>query len=241
MFLTFDYRIRHQDIDCYRRLKPQVLESYLLDSAGQAADILGIGYQVLLERRLTWVLIRLTMQMQQMPTLDEHITIKTWVAGFAHGLSPRYFLIYRNSESGESVLIGEAASSWAIINLDTRQMENIFAEDIFQSIELHEPLALAFARIRKADYEQHQRHTITYSDLDYNNHCNSCRYLEMMLNAAPDILADNSPLKIDLFYQHEIYRGEEVDIAFQIDEKQTDYAVNLADGRTAVFGRIEKI
>lgn len=241
MILQFPYKVRYQDTDCYRRLKLPVLEEYLLDVAGQAADVLGIGYDVLLQRRLAWVLIRITMQMRELPTLGTDLIIETWVSGFAHALSPRFFRIYRKSTDGGQEEIGRAASVWTILNLDTRQMENIFTEDMFQQIETHEELPISFARVRKIENTQTTKHIVTYSDLDYNNHCNSCKYLAIMLDASSGIIADNHPLTVDLSYQREVHKGDELTVRYAECEDYTEYAVCMPEGTTAATGRISKI
>ena len=49
-------------------------------------------------------------------------------------------------------------------------------------------------------------HIICYSDLDYNNHCNSCKYLEWMLNTYP-MDVHETPFRLDINYVKETYIG----------------------------------
>ena len=240
MLLRFKYKIKYQDLDHNRTLKPSKLEEYLLDTAGDAAKILGIGYHVLLARDMAWVLIRLAIDMHRMPGLEDEMIVETFVSSFSHGLSARYFRLLLVNEKGEEEEIGTAGSMWAVINLKTRQMESIFEEELFKRIELHEPLKISVGRIRPESQTTGMReHEIVYSDIDYNRHCNSCKYLDMMLNAYSDLYTGMQPLRVSLNYIHELYEGEVADVEYTLKDKSVQYTIRRhTDHSIAVMGEL---
>ena len=244
MKYQFEYSIHNQDVDANSRLRLYTLENYLLDSAGLAADDLGIGYRDLLRDNQAWVLIRMVCELTYVPTVGDTIVIETWVNGFKHGLSPREFVLYRKTPEGLEP-IAKAHSVWAVIDLTSRQLQNVFAWEPYLSIECHELLDLKTARLRPLQqFNLTDTYKIRYSDLDYNSHCNSCKYLEMMLNANHQIVdnwSEGQTLSFDLNYQHEVYLDDVVTINMDVQDNEITYDVICPNGEHSVLAKIAKI
>ena len=83
-------------------------------------------------------------------------------------------------------------------------------------------------------------HEIQYSDVDYNRHCNSCKYLEWMLNAVQ--LADNQrPFRLDINYVKELYQGEQMYTRFVKTAQSTQYQQVDENGTTCCSAKITQI
>jgi len=207
----YTYTVQYQEIDASRRLRLHTLENYLLNAAGNSADEYGIGSHNLNPRGFTWVLIRLSMEIDDLPTQGDELTIETWVTSNKHMLSERCFRMYKNG-----IFFGQANSSWAIINLKSRSLENLFEEKAFLDYPFEPSLEIAPAsqiRPLKIAEEKAVSYTIQYTDVDYNNHCNSTKYVEMMLNTYPK-LATLPVKRLDIIYSKEVRFGEKVTICF---------------------------
>ena len=97
------------------------------------------------------------------------------------------------------------------------------------------------------------KHEVVYSDIDYNGHCNSCKYLEFMLNVCepvdlkkelphkPHELEGGIVLRIDIKYAKEIRRGERVDIYYQKQTEEIDYEIRTAEGDVSCQARIARM
>lgn len=242
--------VPYQDVDASRRLRLYTLENYLLVVAGKVADEMGIGIPALLPRNYTWIITHLNLEMLYLPKHGEQLVVETWIERNAHMLSVRDFRIYLHHVDGSEELIGCAKTVWAVLSLETREIVNIFADPIFDGVVDGEVLNMAraprFKPIVLDDLETTEAtqageilHEIQYSDVDYNRHCNSCKYLEWMVNA---VQFDGShPFRLDINYQKELYQGDRMFTRFVKTIQCTQYQQVDENGMTCCSGRISQI
>mgnify|MGYP002624148963 CR=1 FL=1 len=246
----FQRTVAYQDVDMNRKLRIYTLENYILGIAGEVADQLGFGIKQLYPRQLTWILTHLNVEMSYMPTHEEQLEFETWIESDAHMLSVRDFRIYLLGENNSKCLIGKVKSVWAVLNLQTRAIVSIFNEPIFEGavdgevLELDRaPKLLPIERLKTTLPEAtvgEQPHTIQYSDMDYNGHCNSCKYLEMMVNSyLPDYV--QAPFRLDINYQKEIGLGEQVQVRYLVTDQFTQYQILDSTAQTNSSARITKL
>lgn len=223
----YEYPIQKSDVDASRHIRLCDLERYLLETAGTSADRLGLGTNRLLEiYNTTWVLTRLSIMMDYLPTYDDTLVVETWIEGNAHMLSMRNFRLYVKKDEG-NLLIGKCSSIWTLINLESRQVDiAAFKDSAWDNAIDGERLDLPRApRLGKIDEPTSvMPHTIRYSDLDFNNHCNSVKYLQFMLNAC-DALTGIFPIRLDMNYAKEVHKGEPTTICVLQSEKQVQYCM----------------
>ena len=258
MKYTYEYTIRYQDVDDTKHLRWVALEEFMLEVAGTVADELGFGIAVLHPRELTWILTHLAIRMSYMPMPQERIVIETWIEQNAHMLSTRDYRIYLKPSPDSSReqwrLIGECKSVWAVLDMEKREIANVFDDPIFDGCVDGEVLpmpratrAIALPDAPRAPY------TIRYSDLDYNRHCNSCKYLQALLDAylptaltawqlsqAPGAANSQWPIangqktwRLDIHYSREVYAGEQTSIAYQDEGDIIRYQLLNAEGLTS--------
>ena len=233
----YEYKIKYQEVDDTRRLRLYNLENYLLEVAGTVADDLGFGIKTLYPMGLTWILSRLSVEMYELPTHCDKIWFETWIESNVHMLSTRNFRIY----SGEDKhLIGQCKSVWAVLDLKKREVVNMFDHPIFENSVDGE--TLDFARVRMTTIPEptgSETHRITYSDLDYNGHCNSCKYLETMLNTyRPEYLGKR--VRLDIGYQKEALFGDELQTLYLITPDGVQYQQKNQDGETSCSAKITR-
>lgn len=219
MKYRYTLTVPYQDVDATRRLRLYTMENYLLNIAGKVADQMGIGIPALLPMNYTWIITHMNMEMLFLPRHNEEIIIETWIERNAHMLSVRDFRIYQAQEDGTERLIGCAKSVWAVLDLTSREIVNIFDHEMFDGAVDGEVLNMARAPrlkpIQLDDIEDENAvtgeilHEIQYSDVDYNGHCNSCKYLEWMVNAV-QAFDNQKPLRLDINYVKELYQGDKM-------------------------------
>ncbi len=225
----YDYPIQYQEVDGSRHLRLYTLENFLLNSAGKAADTLGIGSEWLTPQDMTWVLTNITMELDRLPKYNQTLTVETWVEDFSHMLSPRNYALYIDGEKA-----GQVRTVWAVISLKDRTIQNIFDYPEFVPVERGEKLTIE--RIRHgatlAEPDGVWEHNIEYSDIDYNGHCNSCKYLEFMLNAHQPVFL-GEPLIVDMKYAKEVHKGEAIRVLYkQVDPQTIRYEIRTAADNT---------
>ena len=233
MKYTIEYIIKTQDVDGRKRLRLFNLENYLLDTAGTVADQLGFGIVQLHQRGLTWILTRMSIEMYELPTHCQKVRFETWIESNAHMLSTRDFRIY----SGEK-LIGQCKSVWAVLDLEKREIVNIFDDPIFEGCIDGEVLDMPRARMTTIPEPTGSvPHKIVYSDIDYNGHCNSCRYLQAMTDAyLPDYYGKK--VRLDINYSKEAMLGEELMTHYLITEDGAQYQQKNEAGETSCSAKI---
>lgn len=231
MKYEYTYTIKYQEVDDSRKLRLYNLENYLLEVAGTVADDLGFGIRRLYPMGLTWILTRLSVEMWELPTHGDKVIFETWIESDAHMLSTRNFRIY--NINGEKRMIGRCKSIWAVLNLEKREIANVFDHPMFDGAVDGEVLEMDRAprpRPLTAPTGSETRR-IEYSDLDYNKHCNSCKYLEKMMDTYRPKMQDDK-LRLDIFYQHEAYEGEQVEISYAVDNDSVTYQMHDGQGKT---------
>jgi len=236
-----EFVIQYQDVDADRKLRLYTLENYLLNVASNVADELGFGIQNIGPEGLTWILTRLSLEMTYLPTNCEKIVIETWVESYVHMLSTRDFRIYLKTDE-EQRLIGQAKSVWAVLDMERREIVNCFDHPAFLNKVDGTVLEMARAQRPKLITEPDgvAEHVVQYSDVDYNRHCNSCHYLEIMQNAK--LLALNgSGVRLDINYTKEVYLGDRLKTLFVADEDGIQYTQKDENGSTCCIAKLTRI
>lgn len=233
MKYNYEYEIKYQEVDGEKKLRLFNLENYLLEVAGTVADALGFGIAALHPRGLTWILTRLSVEMYELPTHCEKVRFETWIESNAHMLSTRNFRIY----SGDK-LIGQCKSVWAVLDLEKREIVNIFDDPMFANCVDGEVIDMP--RIRMTTIPEPTGivpHKVVYSDIDYNGHCNSCRYLQAMTDAyLPDYYGKK--VRLDINYQKEAMLGEELQTLYLVTEDGVQYQQKNSHGETSCSAKI---
>ena len=233
MKYNYEYEIKYQEVDGQKKLRLFNLENYLLEVAGTVADELGFGIQALHPMGITWILTRMSVEMYALPTHCEKIRIETWIESNVHMLSTRDFRIY----SGDT-LIGQCRSVWAVLDLEKREIVNCFDMPIFEGSVDGEVLDMA--RVRMTTIPEPTGcvpHKVVYSDIDYNGHCNSCRYLQAMTDAyLPDYYGKT--VRLDINYSKEAMLGETLMTNYLVTADGVQYQQKNENGETSCSAKI---
>ena len=229
----YEYEIKYQEVDGKKRLRLFNLENYLLEVAGTVADALGFGIAKLHPMGLTWILTRMSIEMNELPTHCEKVRFETWIESNVHMLSTRNFRIY----SGER-LIGQVKSVWAVLDLEKREIVNVFNDPMFEGCVDGEVIEMA--RVRMTTIPEPTGvvpHKVVYSDIDYNGHCNSCRYLQAMTDAyLPDYYGKK--VRLDISYSKEAMLGETLQTYYLITEDGVQYQQKNEAGETSCSAKL---
>jgi len=233
MKYSYEFEIKYQEVDARKRLRLYNLENYLLEVAGLMADQLGFGIMALHPRGLTWILTRLSVEMYELPTYCEKVRFETWLESNAHMLSTRNYRIY----SGDK-LIGMCKSVWAVLDMKKREIVNVFDDPIFEGSVDGEVLEMP--RVRMTTIPEPTGivpHKIAYSDIDYNEHCNSCCYLQALTDAyLPDYYGKK--VRLDINYSKEAMLGDELQTLYLVTADGVQYQQKNQNGDTSCSAKI---
>ena len=246
------YKLQYADTDSSRHIRICDLERYLLEAGGESADLMGIGTDYLLkEYNCAWVLTRVSIIMDDLPMYLDKLVIETWVEQNAHMLSIRNYRLYIAEDKSVNAethdysklkLIGQCNSIWTLLNLETRAVDIRCFNDpkwdeIIDGEKLNMPRASRLGHI--ATPTSTMQHTIHYTDLDYNNHCNSCKYTQFMLNAC-DALTAQWPVRFDINYSKEVHKGELITVQVEQTKDNIRYCILTEKGEISCTGMLQK-
>ena len=229
LFQQYEFPIYPQEIDARQNLRLTSLCNYILNTAGYAAIENGFGSLEMIERGMTWVLSRLAIEMTELPKQYEHLCIKTWVEDYGRLFTTRHYQLFNH----EGKIIGNATSLWAMIDVKTRKPINLQSMPEFNQFATGKKGEIDPAKkIRINNCEKISSHTSSYSDIDFNNHVNSVKYIEWMLDSyhASEKLYERNMKRVEINYLHESIFGEQIDICSEETEDRVVFALKNAAG-----------
>ncbi len=209
---TYSYKIEPRDVDAALRARVYTMGEYVLWAANDDADVLGFGLRDLNAGNSSWVLSRMAVEMRRIPSRYEKIDVYTWVSDYGRLMTTRNMVM--TDETG--VEIGAAVTQWAMIDLDTRRPLDLSAlSDKQTSLVDREPPIDTPRRIGPFECTLERPHQVVYSDIDFNGHVNSMKYLEWMADTMPaELLEKAAGLRFDINYIHEAKLGQALTVCY---------------------------
>ena len=177
---TETYQVTLGDADYRREMRLSALLRLFQDAAGHHAEKLGAGFDHLLPMGITWVLVRIRVEVERMPLLGETIAVETWPREPGSLEFFRDFLI-RDSRGNELV---RGLSIWTLLDVQERKIRrsNVLA-DRFPAPCGRMALDVRLSRQKELKNPQvAYNRVVGYSDLDLNGHLNNTRYMDFMMD-----------------------------------------------------------
>ena len=175
------FKVLPFEVDFRSKLKLPNLVNYILNCAGYHADFCHYGLSDLQKHDYSWVLIRVAIEMDRYPKMYEKVHVQTWVEGFIKIFSKRNYAFL----DADGKILGYARTIWAVIDNKTRKAVNI-SEILDKQAILEKDCPIDRIRnipaISESDVAKEQ-FTVKYSDIDMNQHLNSSKYVEHILDA----------------------------------------------------------
>lgn len=234
----YSYRIEPQEVDFTLRATIPALGSTILNTAGIDAHGKGFGVDALTAGNHSWVLSRLAIEFDYLPVQYTDYTLATWISDYGRVLSTRNFILAE--QSGRE--FGRAVSQWAMIDLTSRSAVDLswVGDAHADAIVDVPPPADKPRKILRVDPTQQCEHKVVYSDIDFNRHVNTMRYIEMMFDMLPlDLLTADRPMRIDVHFQHECRYGQTLTIGHEQRGEVSFFEIGNGEGQIAVRASIE--
>lgn len=234
----YSFRVEPQDVDFTLRATVPVLGAAVLNTAGIDAHGKGFGVDALNENNHSWVLSRVAFEFDSRPAQYTAYTIATWISDYGRVLSTRNFTLA--DAAGHE--FGRAVSQWAMIDLATRTavdlswVGNAHADAIVDA----PPPAEKPRKIRTVDPTVRCEHKVVYSDIDFNRHVNTMRYIEMMLDMLPiELLTCEAPVRLDVHFLKECRFGQTLSIGAELHDRGALFEIANNEGAVAVRASVD--
>lgn len=200
-----------------------MLAQRLIDVSTAHANATGIGYDRLIVDNNAWVLSRITIEMERMPAINENYSLTTWIETLNRHFSERIVEI----DDGEGRPIGYGRLIWVAINIKTRRPADL--TPLFPMVEISDrpcPIAKQ-ARLTAIGAPDHVAvYKFQFSDIDFNRHVNSTRYIQFILDQWGVAFFDmNRVARFEIAYQAEAHYDDVVEVRRRGDEETQDFEI----------------
>lgn len=234
---VYRYRVEPQEVDFTLRATIPALGGVILNTAGIDAHGKGFGVDALNEENHSWVLSRIAFEFDRRLEQYAEYTVATWISDYGRVLSTRNFTL-ADSSGAE---FGRAVSQWAMIDLATRSAVDLswVGDAHADAVVDIPPPAEKPRKIRAVVPAQHHEHRVAYSDIDFNRHVNTMRYIEMMLDMLPlDRLTAEAPVRMDVHFLKECRYGQTLSVGAEIHDSDALFEISNDEGGVAVRAAI---
>ncbi len=229
----YNYFVEPQQVDFTLRATIPALGAAILNVAGVDAHSKGFGVDTLSEENHSWVLSRMAIELDSRPKQYEPFTVATWISDYGRVLSTRNFTL----TDGEGRQFGRAVSQWAMIDLRSRAAVDLsWVGDKHADAVVDAPSPTERPRkIRSVTPTESVGHKVVYSDIDFNRHVNTMRYIEMMLDMLPlELLTSERAMRMDIHFLKECRFGETLTVGCEAQESGALFEIANSEGVAAV-------
>ena len=234
---TYKYHVEPQDVDFTLRASAASIINYMLNVAGRDAHNKGFGVEVLQGNSFTGVLSRLAVEIKHQPEQYSDIEVDTWVNEFNRLTTTRNFRLHKGEE-----VQAECVSQWCAIDMEKRQAVdlNIF-KDIYGRALVDEPSPIAApTRLRGITPSTTMSRPVVYSDIDFNRHVNTLRYVDLLFDAMPlELIEKNKGMRLDIHFIAEAVYGDTLTVGYTTEENVWQFEISANGDKVLCRARIE--
>lgn len=200
-----------------------------MGAAGQDAHNRGFGVDALAKNNSGWVLSRICFELDSLPKEYEQITLNTWISDYNRLSSTRNFSLY-DAEGNE---FGRAVSQWCMLDFTTRMpvdMSLMAAAHEGNMVDAPSPCERP-RRLTSVQGECIAEHKVVYSDIDFNRHMNTMRYIDILFDSMPiEEIESLSTLRMDINFIREARYGDKLLLVLQQQDALCNYEFRSGEG-----------
>ena len=235
---AYPFRVEPQEVDFSLRITLVALGGNILNIAGIDAHTKGFGVDALNKDNFSWVLSRIAFEFDYRPEEYVKYEIATWISDYGRMLSTRNFEL--TNQTG--VCFGRVVSQWCMLDLSKRTAVDLraVAESHNDAIVECPSPAEKPRKVPAPDAEPVLTHKVAYSDIDFNRHVNTMRYIEMMIDMLPlEMLMQEAPVRFDIHFLRECRYGQTLAVGYEQRGRTALFEIRNDAGTAAVRASIE--
>lgn len=232
------YNLTAGESDAHSLLPLTSLVERVIEIATRHANNLSVGYDRLSTAGIGWVLSRMCIEIDRYPRINEDYALNTWIESYNRMFSERLFDIV---DAGGN-RIGGGRSTWVAIDMHARTMVDLsdFERDSFPCLD--RPCGAVPAKRLgplPADAETEELH-FGYTDIDFNRHVNTVRYIARLLDHWPLQHHDRYAVgRLDMAFNRELLYGDRATLRVAAPAPEvSECEIARADGSRAAAFRI---
>ncbi|MBQ5618865.1 MAG: acyl-ACP thioesterase [Alistipes sp.] len=226
---VFRYKVGPQYVDFTSRVSVSSMCDLVLHAAGEDAHKRGFGIDALAGNNYGWVLSRMCLEMDYLPEEYSEFTLYTWISDYNRLSSTRNFTLV--NDKGEE--FGRAVSQWCMIDYATRMpvdMNTMAKAHEGNMVDSPSPCERP-RRIGVVTSEPVKEHRVVYSDIDFNRHMNTMRYIDMIFDTLPIEVPEHlSAFRFDMNFMKESRYGDYLTLMAQSEGNTYQFAYRNDSG-----------
>ncbi len=214
----FKYRIEPRHVDFTNRVSVSSICDLVLHAAGEDARWRGFGIDALANNNYGWVLSRMCIELDYLPEEYSDFTLHTWISDYNRLASTRNFTL-SDSEGRE---FGRAVSQWCMIDYSTRMpvdMNTMAQAHEGNMVDAPSPCERP-RRIGTVSSESVIEHRVAYSDIDFNRHMNTMRYIDIIFDSLPiEVPEKLNAFRLDMNFMKEARYNDKLSLKSEQNEQ----------------------
>ncbi len=234
-YLKTQHQITHHECNLRGELKLYGLLNYLQDIAAQHADILDFGMETIAQKNMIWILSRLLIKIERMPTLGEKISLETYPTQGVKAFAVRQYAILDE----ENQPIVKASSFWLLLNASTlrplKPSEHVPypPANLARAVYFTQPDKLKNAPM---DFNQRTPITVGYADIDLNRHLNNAVYARYIEDEVGKIIQQSPAFDtVQIHFNHAAVADDIIATGAVRTDEQSFYIDGVAPEGTPAF------
>lgn len=208
------------------------LGNHMLNAADFHSTDRGFGMKYLMTIQRSWVLSRLAIEMDEMPSQYTKFNVETWLEGAMRFFTNRNFRVVGTTPEGNEKVYGYGRSVWAMIDTESRQPTDILSIHdgaINQWIEKEKECPIEKGgRVKMSDDAEFVSTIDThYNDVDINGHINSVKYIEHVLDLwSLSWYKEHRLKRFEIAYVAEAHEGDQLSF-YREQTGEGEYCVRI--------------
>ena len=220
---VFKYKVEPQYVDFTARVSVSSICDMILHAAGEDAHKRGFGIDALAGNNYGWVLSRMCVELDYLPEEYSEFTLYTWISDYNRLSSTRNFTLV--NAKGEE--FGRAVSQWCMIDYATRMpvdMNTMAKAHEGNRVDAPSPCERP-RRIGVVTSDPVTEHRVVYSDIDFNRHMNTMRYIDIIFDTLPIEIPERlSAFRLDMNFMKEARYGDYLTLMAQEQDNVYQFA-----------------
>lgn len=214
------------------------LNIMLQRAAVDHAEELGFGYQVMSKKNLSWVLVRINIEIFRLPGWRENVVLTTWPRALTSISAFRDYTMI-NEKSREPLC--NISSEWLLIDMTSRRPQKMEDhQDLEVFITEKSALTRTIPRIKRDLHFENLFHIKPlYSSLDMNGHTNARKYIDWLDDAIFKIHGEKKMSFMHMDYFHECKYNEDIIIQVGLEDETVFRGLKSNKNQVAFQAKIE--
>ncbi len=181
---TFESRVRYSEINHRGEMTLPGVINYFQDCSTFHSEDIGLGMEVLKEKKKAWILSYWQVVIGHMPRLGDKIRTGTFATGFKGLYGYRNFVM----DDADGNRLAYAYSVWVFMDLEKGRPAKPEDEDVMPyGTEPELDMEYEGRKIELPDeFDSFPSFPVRKYHIDTNEHVNNCQYVQMALEVLPD-------------------------------------------------------